>query len=401
MRKTTKKRTKVAKSSIQELPTVSIIVPVKDEEKVVGRLLESLLKVDYPPKKKDIVVVEDGSTDKTGKICTRYAEQYPDQIRLIHQSTSNGKPSALNSALKHARGKIVAVFDSDNILEPDALLNAVGYFEDPSIAAVQGRPCSINANENMLSKFISYEETMRYETYLMGKDVLNLFVPLTGSCYFVKRSVLDNVGGWAANSLSEDLELSTYLAERNCNVRYASDVQSWQENPTNLGQLLRQRTRWFRGCMEVSLKYGKLLKRMDRRCIDAEVTLLGPFMFVPVLLSYVFGIYTLASSVELDAFSTVMAQGIMFLTLAPLFMLGVALFCMTKPRKRANLLWLPFVYAYWSIQSFIAVYALLQIVFRRPRVWQKTSKTGTNTSFINAVSANSVDVKSEEPLARG
>lgn len=379
LRKATKKRSKIANTDWQNLPTISIIVPVKNEENVIGRLLGSLLKLDYPEKKKDIVVVEDGSVDKTGKICAQYANQYPDQIRLIHQSDSNGKPSALNSALKHVRGDIVAVFDSDSVLESNALLNVVEYFDDPSISAVQGRPCSINADQNKLSKFVSYEESVRYETYLRGKDVLRLFVPLTGSCYFVRKNVIDEVGGWDSLSLSEDMDLSARLVHGKYNIKYASDVRSWQENPVHLRQLLKQRTRWFRGCMEVSLKFGKLFRRVDRKSIDAEITLFGPFMFLPILLGYLLGFYAFLGSVQLDLFSKILAQGTLLLTTVTLFLIGMALFFITKPRKATNLLWLPFVYAYWSLQSFIALYALIQMILKRPRKWVKTSKTGAIT----------------------
>ena len=371
---------KFSSRSGEGLPTVSIIVPVKDEEKVVRRLLDAFLNLDYPPEKKEIVIVEDGSIDKTAKICAEAAAQYPDQIRLVHQSVSNGKPSALNVALKHLRGEIVAVFDADSVVEPDVLVKAAEYFKDSSISAVQGRPYSINADENMLSKFISYEEAVRYETYIRGKDVLSLFVPLTGSCYFVRRSVLQKVGGWDGESLSEDMELSARLVEGGYRIKYGSDVRCWQENPATISQLFRQRLRWFRGCIEVSFKYGKLFKKVNRRCIDAEFTLFGPFMFVPFLLGYVLGIFSFLGLIQFDVFSSLMAQGAMLLTTVTLLLIGMALFYITKPRKVTNLLWLPFVYAYWSIQSFVAFYALIQIFLKRPKRWVKTVKSGTVTS---------------------
>jgi len=379
LRRSGEKERKFSSLSKDRLPTVSIIVPVKDEERVVGRLLKSLLKLDYPWEKKEIVVVEDGSVDKTVGICGKYAGRYPDRVRVVRRSVSDGKPSALNCALKHVRGEIVGVFDADNVPEPDVLMRAVRYFEDSSTAAVQGRQCSINADENMLTKFISYEEGVRYETYLRGKDALNLFVPLTGNCYFVRRNVLEEIGGWDGEALSEDMELSARLTGRGHRVRYASDVKSWQENPANLTQLFKQRTRWFRGCMEVSLKYGKLLKRLDRRCIDAEITLTGPYMFVPCLLGYLMGICSFLNLIQPSLLFMIMAQGAMLLTTVTLFLIGIGLFYLTKPRKITNLLWLPFVYAYWSIQNLIALYALIQIVLKRPRRWTKTMKTGVVT----------------------
>ena len=383
LRKTNNKKDNKTTLDTRELPTFSIIVPAKDEEKVINRLLNSLLKLDYPDNKKEIVVVaEDGSTDKTVEICIQYAEQYSLQIRLIRQSDSNGKPSALNFALKHVKGEIVAVFDADNVIEKDALLRAAEYFEDSSIEALQGRSCSINSGESMLSRFISYEEAVRYETYIKGKDVLGLFVPLTGSCYFVRKNVLNELGGWNDVSLSEDMELSARLAGKGYKTRYASDVRSWQENPSNFTQLYRQRTRWFRGCMEVSLKYGKLLTKVNRRCIDAEITLFGPFMLVLFLLGYLLSIYAFLGLIQNDVFSSVLARGTLLLTTVTLFLIGTALFYMTKPRKSANILWVPFVYAYWSLQSFIALHAFLQIALKRPRKWVKTARTGVVTNHV-------------------
>jgi len=388
------KNTTMQESNRKRLPTFSIIVPVKDEEKVVGRLLNSLLRLDYPFEKREIIVVEDGSNDKTFKICTAYASEYPHQIKLVHQSTSNGKPSALNAALKHLKGEMVGVFDADNVPEQDILLKTVKYFEDPSVGAVQGRPCSINSDETMLSKFISYEEAVRYETYIRGKDALNLFVPLTGSCYFIRRKVLEEIKGWDANTLSEDVEIAAKLTERNHNIKYAPDVRSWQENPTSLTVLFRQRTRWFRGSMEVSLKYGRLLKRVNRRCIDAEITLFGPFVFIPFLLGYVLGIASFLGLSHYDFFSSVLAQGMMLLTTISLFLIGMALFYMTKPQKLTNLLWLPFVYVYWSINSFVALYALVQIVLKRPRTWAKTAKNGVVANRVLKMGIASEDMSS-------
>lgn len=374
-----KETKKASHSSKKKLPAFSIIIPAKDEEKVVGRLLDSLLKLNYPPKKREIIVVEDGSADKTAEICANYSKQYPNQIKLVQQPESNGKPSALNCALKHVSGEIVAVLDADNVLEPDALLRVAEYFEDQSIDAVQGRACSINAKENMLTRFISYEEAVRYETYIRGKDALKLFVPLTGSCYFIRRSVLEDVSGWDDQALSEDVEMAARLTERNYSIKYAPDVRSWQESPTNLTQLFRQRTRWFRGSMEVSLKYGRLLRNFSKKSFDAEMTLTGPYMFLPCVLGYFLGLLSLVFPFSPNPVLTFMARGLAFVNTVTLLLIGTALIYLTKPRKMMNLLWLPFVYAYWLVQNIVALYAFAQILLKRPRKWMKTAKTGVVT----------------------
>lgn len=359
-----------------ELPTVSIIVPVRDEERVVGRLLDALVRLDYPPEKREIIIVEDGSVDETVGICKEYARRYSDQVRLVRRSVSNGKPSALNYALKHVRNEIVAVFDADNVPELDALMKAVRYFEDSSVASVEGRACAINCAENMLTRFISYEEAVRYKAYIGGKDVLGLFVPLTGSCYFVRRSVIDEVGGWDAECLSEDMELGVRLWSKGYSIKYAPDVRSWQENPANLSQLFRQRMRWLRGCMEVALRYGKLVKKLDKKSVDVEVTLAAPYMFAICFLGYLMVIYAFLVR---NAFLMFMAQVASLFSLIPSFVFGIVLIYVTRPRKMRNLLWLPLIYAYWGLHSLITLYALIQIVLRRPRRWVKTTKKGVVT----------------------
>jgi len=382
LRRTSQKERKASRLNWEKLLTFSIVVPVKDEERVVGRLLKTLLKLDYPSDKKEIIIIEDGSIDKTARICRKYASKYPERIKFVQQSKSNGKPSALNCALKHATGEIVATFDADNVPEPDTLLRVAEYFEDPSIAAVQGTPCSINADENMLTKFISYEEAVRFQAYFRGKDALSLFVPLTGTCQFIRRDVLKETDGWDEDSLSEDMEMSAKLTQKGYNVKYAPDVRSWQEEPANLTQLIKQRTRWFRGCMEVALKYGRLITNPNRKSIDAEITLLGPYMIAPYFIGYLIALYTFSIQVEPAPIFIVMMQVTSLGTTATLLIVGIALIYATKPRKMRNLLWLPFIYAYWTLQTFIALYAMIQIVLKRPRKWKKTIKTGVVTSCI-------------------
>jgi len=358
-------------------PTFSIIAPVKNEEKVVGRLLTSLSKLNYPADKSEIVIVEDGSSDKTLKICMNYAKERPN-VKVLHRSFSNGKPSALNFGINHSKGEIIAIFDADNIPDSNVLDAVCEYFEDPSVAAVQGKTLSINPKENMLTQFISYESAVYGEVYLRGKDVLNLFVHLTGSCQFVRRSVLEKLEGFDENVLSEDVELSARLTKNNYKIRYASDVVAWQESPSKVNTLFKQRTRWFRGITELAFKYGKLMAKPNWKNLDAEATLFAPFILIASLLPYLVSSYTFL----VVPFDVLWSYAVLFATLSTtitILICGFALIYVTKPRKLRNVLWLPFVYFYWSLQAFIALYAVLLIALRRPKRWTKTERTGAVT----------------------
>jgi len=335
--------------------------------------------MDYPAEKWEIVIVEDGSVDVTAEICREYVREYPNQIRLIHQLSSRGKPAALNCALKHVRGEIVAVFDADSVPDTDALLNAVKYFQDSTVAAVQGRTCSINADQNVLTKFASYEEGITFNIYLQGRDTLNLFVPLAGSCYFIRKNVIEEVHGWDDESLSEDIEMSVRLALRGHKIKYASDVRSLQETAASGTRLIGQRMRWFRGSMEVALKYGKLVTKPNRKNVDIEFTLAGSYIFPLCLLGLIVVLYGFIVPFQFDPVSQVIANVASLLTVVLFLTTGIILAYVTNLQKRTNLRWLPFIYLYWIMETFIATYALTQIVLKRPRKWEKTVKTGVIT----------------------
>jgi cellulose synthase/poly-beta-1,6-N-acetylglucosamine synthase-like glycosyltransferase len=377
-----KKRQKHQKKTVPEelLPSFSIVVPVKNEECVINRLLDSLSTLNYPKNKKEIIIVEDGSTDKTNEICMNYAKEH-DNVKILHKNLSNGKPSALNFGLAQAKGDIVAIFDADNVPANDALSAVVEYFEDPKVAAVQGRTASINPKENMLTQFISYEEAVWCEAYLRGKDVLNLFVHLKGSCQFIRREILEQLQGFDEAVLSEDMEISARLVENDYKIRYASDVVAWQESPSNLRTLFKQRTRWFRGTVEVAFKYGRLMTKLNRIKFDAETTLFGPFILIASLAPYIAAFWAFSTFWSLDMMWSLVVQFGMLTTSLTMLVCGLALIYVSKPRKIRSILWLPFVYCYWSLQAFIALYAMLLIVLRRPRVWTKTNKEGTVVDF--------------------
>ena len=240
---------------------------------------------------------------------------------------------------------------------------------------------TINADENMLTKFISYEEAVWCEAYLRGKDVLDLFVHLRGSCQFIRRNVLEKLGGFSEDALSEDMELSVRLTRENYCIKYAPDVYAWQESPSSLKQLFRQRVRWFRGTIEVALKYGKLATKLNRKTLDAEATLFGPFILIFSLLMYFSAIFIFFAPPVLQPAWLILTQVSVVLTAVLMLICGLALVFISKPLRARNLLWLPFIYFYWSLQGIIALYAVLLTVLRRPKKWLKTEKKGIVKNF--------------------
>jgi cellulose synthase/poly-beta-1,6-N-acetylglucosamine synthase-like glycosyltransferase len=359
-----------------ELPKISLIIPTKNEETVIRRCLNSILNIDYPKDKMQIIVVDGKSEDNTLSICSEFSQKYPENIKIISEKTAKGKPGALNLALPYVKGELVGVFDADSLPEKDVLAKVASYFNDEKLKALQGRTTSLNEKNNALTRVIAIEERAWFQALMSGREKLQLFVPLTGSCQFVRTKVLEELGGWDENSLTEDVELALRLVERNHHIQYAPDVCSGQETPNNIGSLFKQRVRWYRGYMETAIKYGRLLDNVNKRTVDAEISMAGPFMMVVSLLSYInwffVALFLSQSNPILDFTGLVIA-----LTAVSLVSVGIGLTASEKPIKLRNLLWIPSIYVYWVIQMVIAGWAFLKLVFRRKRVWTKTVKKGS------------------------
>ena len=354
----------------------SIIVPTKNEESVIQRCLEGILNIDYPREKLQVIVVDGNSTDRTIEICDEYQKKYPETIKVISENDKHGKPAALNLATSYATNEIVVVFDADSLPQRDVLQKATVYFADPKIDALQGKTTSINERANVLTRLISQEEKAWYQMLLAGREKMQLFVPLNGTCQFVRRPILIEFGGWDENSLTEDVELAVRLVEKNRHIKYAEDVCSEQETPTVLRSLFKQRVRWYRGYMETALKYGKLLDKINRRTLDAEFSLAGPFMMVVSLLSYInwfIVLVFLSQTTPIINFTGL----VIAVTAVSLISIGIGLMASEKPIKPKNILWIPSIYLYWLMQMCIAGWAFLKLVFRSKREWSKTAKNGS------------------------
>lgn len=359
-----------------EFPKFSIIVPTRNEESVIRRCLDGIFKMDYPKDKIQVIVVDGKSEDNTLEICSEFSANYPENFKVISEKTVKGKPAALNLALPYITGEIVCVFDADSFPEKEVLIKTASYFNDKKLIALQGRTTSLNEKCNALTRVIAAEERAWFQTLLSGREKLQLFVPLTGSCQFVRTNVLEELEGWDENSLTEDVELALRLVEKKHLIKYAPDVCSGQETPSSLGNLVKQRVRWYRGYMETAIKYGRLLDTLNKRTIDAEISMAGPFMMVVSLLSYInwfFVALFLSQSNPIINFTGL----VIALTAGSLISIGVGLAASEKPIKPQNILWIPFIYVYWLMQMFIAGWAFLKLLFRRKRVWTKTAKKGS------------------------
>jgi CBS domain containing-hemolysin-like protein len=129
--------------------------------------------------------------------------------------------------------------------------------------------------------------------------------------------------------------------------------------------------------MEVAVQYGKLMKKPSWIRLDAEITLMGSFIVASGLIGYLLALISNVVPLSLDSFLVTAVSS--FLISATLVVVGVGMVYLNKPHNLKSILWLPFIYFYWMLQTFIAAFAFFKFVFRRPKKWIKTHKTGKQT----------------------
>jgi cellulose synthase/poly-beta-1,6-N-acetylglucosamine synthase-like glycosyltransferase len=343
--------------------TFSIMIPAKNEEKVLGRLLDRLVNLEYDKSKYEVIVLEDGSTDNTYNICKKYEDMY-DIIRCIKLEISqvpNGKSRALNVGLKLAKYEIIGIFDADSVPKLDILSYASATFSDDNVVAVQGKLVPINVRESIITRFASLEELF-HEYSIAGRSRLGLFVPLEGTCTFIRKSTLEELGGWNEYTLTEDLDLSLKITSMGYKIVYNPSMIMWREVPTSLRWLIRQRLRWYRGHFEISMRIpGKI----DPKIIDGALIVGTPVFMVLNIVNYsLIIIYPSSLFIIATAFVT-SASFISFLT---------AVIISRKHLIEFEYSFLSLIYMNFVVLlNFIAI--ILEII-RAPKVWIKTERSG-------------------------
>ncbi|MBN2320801.1 MAG: glycosyltransferase family 2 protein [Acidobacteria bacterium] len=265
-----------------EFKKISILIPMHNEEKVAGqildllvsntfpyhnveeppqKILDLLIAADYPHDKMEIIPINDYSSDKTRRILDDYATKYP-FIKPVHRySGERGKPAALNDGLKRATGEIIIVFDAD-YLPPKGILKDIAVsFNDPEVGAVMGRVVPVNTKTNMLTRLLDLERTGGYQVDQQARYNLQLIPQYGGTVGGFRREVVEAIGCFDTKLLAEDTDLTFRLLLCGWKVIYANRAECYEEAPETWSTRARQIRRWSRGHNQVLFRYlGPLLE---------------------------------------------------------------------------------------------------------------------------------------------
>ena len=237
-------------------PKVAMIVPCWNEESTIKANVESLLELNYPPDKLEIMVVNDGSTDRSGEILDEAFANHP-RVKVIHKE-NGGKHTALNLGIEATDAELVGCLDADSFVEKDALREVIACFDKPNVAAATVA-MSVNNPKNLL-------ESMQHIEYILGIALRHILSAVNGihvtpgpfSLY--RRDIVLKVGGFRSGHQVEDMEMALRLQREGYWIENAPRARVYTKVPTTVRSLVKQRTRWTSGFLRnVAFDYRDLV----------------------------------------------------------------------------------------------------------------------------------------------
>ncbi len=252
-------------------PYVSLLVAAKNEQQVIGTLVESLLRIDYPATRYDLWIIDDYSTDQTPQILDNLALRYP-RLNVIHRGpdATGGKSGALNLVWPQTQGDILAVFDADAQVPEDLLRHVVPMFEPrgdlseqataSQVGAVQVRKAIANAHTNFWTR--GQKAEMAFDSYMQERRIaVGGIGELRGNGQFVRRAAIAQCGGWNEATITDDLDMTIqlHLLQWDIGLLFAPAVK--EEGVTSVRALWHQRNRWAEGGFQRYLDYWRQLAK--------------------------------------------------------------------------------------------------------------------------------------------
>ena len=356
----------------EHLPDVLILVPCRDEARMIPGLCRTISQLDYPGTKYQVILIDDGSTDGTGKVMQQQVKDKPGWHTLV-LPRNVGKALALNHALaKHSFGEIVYIFDADHRPHPEAIKRAVRYFDESKVAAVTGFTKVLNPTASPSSYYAAIESYTNQLVTTRAKDHLDLAPALLGSNCGYRRKTLLQCGGFRKDAFSEDSDLTVAFYNAGYRIRFAEDAISYQQVPESIRGYLKQHVRWGRGLNDVAREHSLGILQNQKLALPLRFELL---LFTAGYLDRIAlmgaGALAALSFVRPDQFPF-NYRVILFSLLTPLAQI-IALF--TKERM-PGAIWirLPLIPVFFVLDIMAAGRAMLDTVFSRSRLWTKTER---------------------------
>ena len=235
-------------------PSVSFVVPAKNEEGNIVETMERFAHVEYPSAKIEVIAVDDGSTDGTLAAMKKAASRISSSVARVdvaHFDVNRGKRYAMAEGVKRARGDIVIFVDSDSFVEPSSVRHLVKYFADPRIGAVSGHTDVYNRTENMLTHMQALRYYVAFKIYKAAESIFGNVTCCPGCCSAYRRSYLmEFVDGWLHQTFfgrectfGDDRSLTNFMIRKYL-AAYSPDAKAYTVVPDTFDKYMRQQQRW-------------------------------------------------------------------------------------------------------------------------------------------------------------
>lgn len=375
-----------------DLPFITVLIPMHNEEKVIDTIMNSLINSDYPKDKVEIIAINDHSTDNTKQILDSYASLY-DFIKPVHRYGGlRGKQNAINEVVDLAKGEIIVVYDADYIVPRGQLRDMVKFFIDPQVGAVMGRVVPFNFGSNLLTKMLDLERSAGYQVDQQARYNLNLIPQYGGTVGAFRKDLFIKLGKFDPNILAEDTELTIKIYLEGYTVAYANRLECYEEVPESWLVRAKQIRRWSRGHNQVMFKY--LLKLI----FSPKLRFLQKVDGVLLLFIYMVPFLTLLGFIDSIILffigDIVLIGGFLFLlavfayntygNFAPFFQIGIAAFLDMRAYSVRLLPLFYFTFVFNLLFSSLGfIDSVLDLLTNRKVIWHKTERFRNNKEKKN------------------
>lgn len=278
-------------SKEEEIPFVTIQLPVYNELYVMDRLLNNIAEMDYPKEKLEIQVLDD-STDESFEETAKHIEALRktglDIQHVTRKNREGFKAGALKEGLKIAKGEYIAIFDADFLPKKNWLKNTIPYFKDPEIGVVQTRWGHLNRDYSILTRVQAFALDAHFTLEQVGRNSKGHFINFNGTAGVWRKECILDAGNWEGDTLTEDLDLSYRAQLKNWKFKYLEEVETPAELPVVISAARSQQFRWNKGGAENFQKMAwRVFKSKDisiKTKIHSFLHLLNSTMFLNILI---------------------------------------------------------------------------------------------------------------------
>ncbi|MGO0881135.1 glycosyltransferase [Clostridioides difficile] len=371
---------------IDKYPMVSILVPAHNEAKVIGRTVESLLLLNYPKDKMELIVINDNSSDNSREILDSIKSKYKNYNFTIINTDSTtggkGKSNALNIGYKISKGEFIAVYDADNTPDRDALRYLIQTIViDDELGAVIGKFRTRNKSKNLLTKFINIETLSFQWMSQAGRWQLFNLCTIPGTNFILRKSIIEEIGGWDSKAIAEDTEISFRIYKLGYKIKLVPQSITWEQEPETIKVWIKQRTRWAKGNIYVLMKYIKNIFKQGKNKIVFDIAYFFSVYFLFLTSVIISDILFVLSVFKLIEISIPINFIIIWILSYILFIIEVSI-SLTIEKGEAtieNIFIVAIMYfTYSQLWLFVAIKGMVEylkdIIFKREVKWYKTER---------------------------